>query len=372
MGRFPVRAFHTVSQTCLLCTFHVPATPLEGADSSMRTLLFVFCGLIVATSACNALSINAPTPVPPGWVNTIVVQTANAASTATAAAAPPPTATPVPVAACKDAAALVEAATAATGTSALPGSKFTKTWQLQNTGECNWHGYSIAFVSGDRLGAPDSVAIADTAPGGTVDIPMELVAPANAGNFTGTFELRDASGEPLVIDNGALLSLSVAVADMTAPTSEPAPSGAPAPLPVPPADCKYVNSPTYPGEVMDLINQARAQANPPLPPLKLSPKLATSAQAHSTDMACNGYFDHPGLNKSTIHDRVVAAGYTPSISEEMIYCSGYPKDAFTWWMGDGPHRDVILDKRVTEFGVGYAYLPKTQCGSYYTVDLASP
>lgn len=50
-------------------------------------------------------------------------------------------------------------------------------------------------------------------------------------------------------------------------------------------------------------------------------------------------------------------------------CGGFPKDAFNWWLGDPPHKAVILDDRVKEFGVGYAYLPQTACGSYYVVDL---
>jgi hypothetical protein len=210
-----------------LYTLHVQATLPEGTNSSMRTLLFALCGLTLAAASCNALGINAPTPVPAGWVSTIVMQTAQAASSATAAAAPPPTATPAAAATCKDAAALVEDVTNAAGTNVVAGSKFIKTWQIKNTGECNWHGYSVAFVSGERMGAPDSIPVADTAPGGTVEVPMELVAPASAGDFPGTFEVRDASGEPLVIDNGAAFSFSVAVADIATPTSEAASSGTP-------------------------------------------------------------------------------------------------------------------------------------------------
>ena len=131
-----------------------------------------------------------------------------------------------------------------------------------------------------------------------------------------------------------------------------------------------MKSGTYPGEIVGLINKARTDAG--LPALTVNAQLVASAQGHSSDMACNGYFDHTGINKSTIHDRVVAAGYTPRVSEEMIFCTGYLADAFDWWMKDPPHHDVILDTRVKEFGVGYAYLPHTQCGSYFTVDLASP
>ena len=100
----------------------------------MRTLLPILCGVALTATSCNAfLPINNPTDVP-GLVGTIVVQTAQAASSATAAAAPPPTATAIPVAACLDGAALIQDTTGITSTSVPLGSRFTKTWQLKNTG----------------------------------------------------------------------------------------------------------------------------------------------------------------------------------------------------------------------------------------------
>jgi uncharacterized protein YkwD len=41
-------------------------------------------------------------------------------------------------------------------------------------------------------------------------------------------------------------------------------------------------------------------------------------------------------------------------------------------MGDQIHRNEILNPNVTEMGVGYAYVPGTSAGGYYTVDFASP
>ena len=334
----------------------------------MRRLVLLLCGLALAALSCY--SMNTPTPVP-GLVSTIVVQTAQAAYTQTAAAPPTPTATVV--ASCLDKAALIPDASQASASLAI-GSKFTRTWQLSNTGECSWHDYSIVFVAGERLNAPDSIAVQDTAPKSSTTISVDLVAPASAGSFTGVFELRDATGKAVTVDGAANFSLSVAVADLGKPTPLAGESVAVTSgtfvLPVPPADCKFSKSATYPTEILDLINKARTDAN--LPALTVNDKLIKSAQAHSTDMACNAYFDHPGRDKSTIHDRVVAAGYAPKFSEEMIYCGGYPKDAFTWWMGDKDHHDVIVDPRVTEVGVGFAYLTHSQCGSYYTVDLAAP
>ncbi len=338
----------------------------------MPKLIALICGLALAAASCSSLNTFNTVPTPdPNFISTIVVGTAQAALTQTAAAAPP---TPTAVAACTDGAALIEDAANSSAPSVPVGSKFTVTWQLANTGECNWHDYSIVYVSGDRLGAPDAVPLLDTPLKSTATITLDLVAPASPGSFAAIFELRDAAGKAVALGSEASLAVKLTVADLATATpiagSEVSSASTPAPLPIPPPDCKYVQSATYPSEVVDLINKARTDAG--LPALTVNDKLVKSAQAHSTDMACNAYFDHPGLNKSTIHDRVVAAGYTPKISEEMIFCSGYPKDAFTWWWGDKDHHDVIVDTRVTELGVGYAYLTHSQCGSYYTVDLGAP
>ena len=79
-----------------------------------------------------------------------------------------------------------------------------------------------------------------------------------------------------------------------------------------------------------------------------------------------------GSDGSSVHERVVAAGYNPSRSSEIIYGSGYPQTAFDWWMNDQIHRNEILNPGVTEMGVGYAYVADTAHGGYYTVDFASP
>ncbi len=339
----------------------------------MHRLILLLCGLALVAAACSSTGTGTPVP---GLISTIVVQTAQAASTQTAAA-PQPTPAAAARTSCTDAVTLVPDAAGEAAMSVPTSTKFTLTWQFSNAGGCNWHGYSVAFISGERLGAPDSLPLQDTPAGSTATVSVELLAPATAGAYTSLFELRDPLGNALHFGTGTTFTVNVAVADMTAaaptPTAAPdtgAPSGGPAPLPVPPPECKYSQSASYPGEIVDLINKARTDAG--LPALTVNDQLVKSAQAHSTDMACNGYFDHAGLNKSTIHDRVVAAGYAPKFSEEMIFCTGYPKDAFTWWMGDKDHHDVIVDPRVTELGVGYAYLAHSQCGSYYTVDLATP
>lgn len=276
---------------------------------------------------------------------------------------------------CKDSAVLVQDVTIADGTNVPYGTKFTKTWQFRNTGECPWQGYSIAFVSGDRMGAPDSAPVVDTAPKSTVNVSVDLVSPTTDGIYTGIFELRNASGKALGIGIEKTFWVKITVGTATIPTLPAASSPVPTvagtvSVPKGPGSCKYVLSGSYPAEVVTLINQARTSAG--LPALTANAQLASAAQGHSTDMACFSLLSHSGSDGSTIQQRIAAAGYSSTYSEEMIYAGGYPQDAFDWWMGDPTHHDIIFDTRVTEIGVGYAYVSDSAYGGYYTVDLGHP
>lgn len=77
----------------------------------------------------------------------------------------------------------------------VPGQTFTKTWRLQNTGSCTWTpNYTIAVFSGEKMNAPSSVPIpGNVAPGQTVDISVDLVAPSEPGTYQGNWKLRNAS-----------------------------------------------------------------------------------------------------------------------------------------------------------------------------------
>lgn len=101
-----------------------------------------------------------------------------------------PSATP----SCRDEAVFIEDVTYPDNTRLKAGEKFTKTWKLQNTGTCTWTGYTIAFVSGDKMEAPDSVPVPEIEANSTVNVSIDLVAPSEDGAYTGNFELRDAEG----------------------------------------------------------------------------------------------------------------------------------------------------------------------------------
>src|SRR5689334_11703772 len=83
------------------------------------------------------------------------------------------------------------------GTSFAPGASFNKTWRLKNIGTCAWNSndVSLIFSSGEKMGAPSSLALSTTVnPGQTVDITVPMVAPSAAGHYFGYYKFKSNSG----------------------------------------------------------------------------------------------------------------------------------------------------------------------------------
>ena len=346
----------------------------------MRALIAIL--FLVALGLRSCISISTPPPIN----TTPLFITATLPATSTAYASPTPVTTASATApalsltgsaACKDAAVLLQDVTIADGTNMPSGGKFTKTWQFMNTGSCAWTNYSIAFVSGDRMGAPDSASVPDTAPKSNVNVSVDLVAPASDGAYTGYFELRNASGQALSIGIEKTFWVKITVGTVISPTAAAPGTATPgAALNVTPASkpggtgsCKSVASPSYLSEIENQINQARTKAG--LAALTIDPQLTSSAQGHSIDMACSNLLSHTGSDGSTPAGRVSAAGYPGSFRDEIIYAGGNAQDAFNWWMNDPVHHDAILDASATEMGAGYAYVSASTYLSYFTVDFGS-
>lgn len=96
-----------------------------------------------------------------------------------------------------DAAQFVADVTIPDGTTFKAGDAFEKIWRLKNIGTCTWStDYSLVFVSGDKLGAPDSVKLPKSvAPGQTVDVKVNMSAPSSAGTYRGYWKLRNTSAK---------------------------------------------------------------------------------------------------------------------------------------------------------------------------------
>lgn len=83
------------------------------------------------------------------------------------------------------------------GTNFAPNTAFKKTWRLKNIGTCAWNSndVSLIFDSGERMGAPATLAIPTTVnPGQTVDLSVDMTSPANAGHYFGYWKFKSNSG----------------------------------------------------------------------------------------------------------------------------------------------------------------------------------
>jgi hypothetical protein len=94
---------------------------------------------------------------------------------------------------------------------------FIKTWRFTNFGTCTWtKEYSLVFASGERMGAPDSVALTNdpVPPGGSVDVSVTLQSPSKSGTYQGNFQIRAADGKLF-----GLIWVKIKVVDVLATSS---------------------------------------------------------------------------------------------------------------------------------------------------------
>ena len=115
---------------------------------------------------------------------------------------------------------------------------------------------------------PISAPIPDTPPKSNVNVSVDLVAPASDGVYTGFFELRNAAGKALSIGIEKTFWVKITVGSATVPTLAAPTSAVPTvsgtlTTPRGPKSCTYTTSGYYPGEIIGLINQARASAGLP-------------------------------------------------------------------------------------------------------------
>lgn len=84
------------------------------------------------------------------------------------------------------------------GTEVMPGTLFTKTWELMNDGRCEWTmDYAFVQTGGNPLGAPDVVMnLPNLVPSGqVVDISVPMVTPTEPGTYRSEWMMRNAQGE---------------------------------------------------------------------------------------------------------------------------------------------------------------------------------
>ncbi len=337
-------------------------------------LLYTACSPAGSPAADSPEPNLTPTPDLPPPTLTVPPPTPTATSTQI-----PPTPTDQP--ACRDAALFLEDVTIADNSKVEADRPFVKTWRLQNTGTCTWNSrYLLTFSGGERMAAPDTTPLAETPPGSTLDISVELLAPPADGFYSGLFAIRNPAGQPVPI--GALSSMWVKIRVGNVVAVQPPASSGSAPAATSPAsggsassarpagggieNCQFSENPAYLNQLAALINAERADAG--LPALALDSQLSKAARNHSLDMACNNFLSHSGSNGSWIGDRLATVGVNTYNYTEII-AIGTPQDAMNQWRGDGPHWQAVLDPNATRFGIGYIYVANSDFGGYWTVDL---
>jgi len=107
------------------------------------------------------------------------------------------------------------------------GASFTKTWRVRNSGTCDWPADTVlAFVSGRKLGAPDTVPVGVVKVGETKDISVDMKAPnEDAANVAGLWRFK-GGGQTFG-------SLSVVIVSGNPAVATPPPAPVVGPVPVP-------------------------------------------------------------------------------------------------------------------------------------------
>ncbi len=104
------------------------------------------------------------------------------------------------------------------GTIIQPGTTFTKTWSIQNSGTCTWDAsWQLIFHGGALM---DGVAVYNfpqpAQPGDTVEVPIILRSPAQGGQHTGEWMLKSPWGETFGVGQYSVpLSVSIVVGSFT-------------------------------------------------------------------------------------------------------------------------------------------------------------
>jgi uncharacterized protein YkwD len=124
-------------------------------------------------------------------------------------------------------------------------------------------------------------------------------------------------------------------------------------------------------KLLDLLNQERAKEK--LPALKPHPLLFAAARAHAANMAKQRKMEHE-LDRKNPPQRVSAVGYNwGKVSENIAMAEdGEPPLSVIvkQWMESKTHRENLLDKNVSETGLGIARNDKGEI--YYAQVFARP
>ncbi|MGE5072587.1 MAG: NBR1-Ig-like domain-containing protein [Anaerolineae bacterium] len=109
---------------------------------------------------------------------------------------------------CTDSAAFVKDVSVPDNVLFSPGTPFTKTWRLKNTGTCVWDSsYLVYWISGATMTQQPGYFIVPAGqsvqPGESVDVSVGMTAPMEVGYYTSYWGLKGRAGQFMPIARGA-------------------------------------------------------------------------------------------------------------------------------------------------------------------------
>ncbi len=170
-----------------------PGGQAEATETPLSPEAVFTAAALTAQVRMTELIASTPSPQPATPTQTIAAATVT--STVSSAGAAPSLTLP-PAVPGADKVEFVADLTIPDGTVFSPGEKFTKTWRLMNAGTATWTtAYTLVFFSGEQMGGAASTSLPLEVPSGqTLDLSVQLTAPAQAGSYTGYWILRNAAG----------------------------------------------------------------------------------------------------------------------------------------------------------------------------------
>ncbi len=109
-----------------------------------------------------------------------------------------------------------------------PGQAFTKSWRVRNAGTCDWTAdFSLTYRSGNtpaaKMGGSNFKIGKTVAPGQTIDLSVNLVAPQAPGTYQGFWQMANPSGKPFGERIWVGIRLPAPPTPIPPPTQPPAP-----------------------------------------------------------------------------------------------------------------------------------------------------
>jgi len=172
---------------CFLTFLTVLALLLTACGSASETTIATAVAMTV--QAQNTLQAQfTPTLQPPTYTPTLLASL-TPISTKVPPTAPPPNSGNIK--SCYSATYVADVSYP-DGTIVSPGTSFIKRWSVTNSGSCTWNStYKFVFIDGDIMGGAYVYPFpAVAAPGQTVEIPIQLYAPTDNGDYTGNWMIQ--------------------------------------------------------------------------------------------------------------------------------------------------------------------------------------